>query len=403
MSSLAVELLQTGTGSAEAQVPRVLCVDDDQLVLASLQRMLRGRFEVCGVSEPILALKMVDEAVDSPFAVIVSDLSMPRVDGITLLTRVREMAPDTVRVLLTGRADLDSATRAVNDGAVFRFLTKPCGPSDLVGAVSAAAEHSLLIRSERELLEQTLHGSVKALTDILTLVNPSAFARGTRLKRYVGRVSAPLGVTNQWEIEIAALLSQLGSVSLAPALVDKLNCGAGLDDDEQRLADGVPRMAASLICEIPRLGEVSRILEFQSVSFDGRNSPRSGIRGAALPLGARILKVANDLDVLEAGGMAADVAIGTLASRLGAYDPDVLAVFRTVIEEDAEPVRVRHMRLGSVVPGMVFAMDVTSPTGLLLAARGQEVGRALSERVRYAMPESLLEQEVVVIVPAGIA
>ena len=403
MTIAVTESFHTATRNAEGELPRVLCVDDDQLVLASLQRMLRGKFDVYGVTEPIMALKMVDEAVASPFAVIVSDLSMPAVNGITLLMRVREIAPSTVRVLLTGRADIDSATRAVNDGAVFRFLTKPCGPSDLVGAVSAAAEHSLLIRAERELLEQTLHGSVKALTDILTLVNPSAFARGTRLKRYVERVSEPLGVTNQWEIEIAALLSQLGAVSLAPALIDKLNCGAALDDDEQRLADGVPRMAASLICEIPRLGEVSRILEFQSVRFDGRNSPRSGMRREALPLGARILKIANDLDMLEAGGMAADVAIGTLASRAGTYDPDVLAVFRTVVKEDAEPVRVRHVRLGSVVPGMVFAMDVTSPTGLLLAARGQEVGRALSERVRYAMPEALLDQEVVVIVPAGIA
>jgi|SRR5665213_746243 len=403
MISSVTESLQTATRNAGGQTPRVLCVDDDQLVLAALQRMLRGKFEVRGVTEPILALKLVDEAVASPFAVIVSDLSMPGIDGITLLTRIREIAPYTVRVLLTGRADIDSATRAVNDGAVFRFLTKPCGPTDLVGAVSAAAEHSLLIRSERELLEQTLHGSVKALTDILTLVNPSAFARGTRLKRYVGYVSEPLGVTNQWEIEIAALLSQLGSVSLSPALIDKLHSGAELDDDEQRLANGVPRVAASLICEIPRLGDVCRILELQSVSFDGTNSPRAGMSGDSLPLGARILKIANDLDVLEAGGMAAGVAIGTLASRIGTYDPRVLAVFRRVIEEDADPVRVRHMRLGGVVPGMVFAMDVTSPTGLLLAARGQEVGRALSERLRYSMPESLLDQEVVVIVPVGIA
>jgi len=403
MSSSVAESLQAATQNAGGQTPRVLCVDDDQLVLASLQRMLRGKFEVYGVTDPILALKMVDEAAASPFAVIVSDLGMPGINGITLLTRVREMAPYTARVLLTGHADIDSAIRAVNDGAVFRFLTKPCGASELVGAVSAAAEHNRLTISERELLERTLHGSVKALTDVLTLVNPSAFARGTRLKRYVGCVSEPLGVTNQWEIEIAALLSQLGSVSLSAALIDKLHSGAKLDGDEQRLANGVPSMAASLICEIPRLGEVCRILELQSVSFDGTNSPRPGVRGEALPLGARILKVANDLDVLEAGGMAADVAIGTLASRIGMYDPRVLAVFRRVIEVDADPVRVRHMRLGGVVPGMVFAMDVTSPTGLLLAARGQEVGRALSERLRYSMPESLLDQEVVVIVPVGIA
>jgi response regulator RpfG family c-di-GMP phosphodiesterase len=384
------------------EVPRILCVDDDQFVLTALQRMLHGKFEVRVTTAPLEALKMVDESIETPFAVIVSDLEMKGVDGITLLKRVRELAPDTVRVLLTGHADIDSAINAVNDGAVFRFLTKPCGARALVGAVSAAAEHNRLIVSEHVLLEQTLHGSVKALTEILTLVSPPAFARGTRLQRYVARVGEALGLTNQWEIEIAALLSQLGAVSLPPALVDKIHSGQELDEGEQRLADGVPSMAASFIAEIPRLERVHQILLFQEAGFDGAGSPRVGVRGEDIPLGARILKVATDLDTLEASGMATDVAIGTLYSRQGAYDPRVLAAFRSSIEQDAAPTRVRHIRLGEVIPGMVFANDVTGTNGLLLAARGQEVGRALTQRLQYSMPQALLDQEVIVIVPAGL-
>lgn len=386
--------------NAPQNAPRVLCVDDDQLVLAGLQRMMRGKFEVRVATAPIEALKMVDEATSSPFAVIVSDLEMPGVNGIALLKRVRDLAPDTVRVLLTGRANVDGAIGAVNDGAVFRFLTKPCRADALIGAVSAAAEHHRLTVSERVLLEQTLHGAVKALTDILTLVSPSAFGRGTRLKRYVARVAGTLGVTNQWEIEIAALLSQLGSVSLSPMLVDKLHSGQNLDKDEQRMADGIPTTAASFIAGIPRLDEVHQILVFQNTGFDGTGSPRARIRGEALPLGARILKVATDLDALEASGVASEVAIGILSSRAGAYDPRVLAAFRNLIKEGSDPVRVHHVRLGEVRAGMVFAKDVTNPNGLLLAARGQEVSHALTERLQYFWPGSLLDQEVLVIVPA---
>ena len=385
--------------SSSCGVPRVLCVDDDQFVLAGMQRMLHAKFEVHVASGPIAALKLIDESVSSPFSVIVSDLAMPGVNGIALLKRVREMAPDTVRVLLTGHANIDSAISAVNDGAVFRFLTKPCGASALIGAVSSAAEHYRLVRSERLLLEKTLHGSIKALIDILTLVNPSAFARGTRLKRYVALVAAPLGVDNQWEIEIAALLSRLGSVSLPAALVDKLHTGKELTAEEQLMADSVPAMSASFIAEIPRLDGVREILAYKNTGFDGTNSPRRGVRGESIPLGARILKVATDLDALEASGMVAEVAIGALSARADTYDPRVVAAFVGAIESDTAPVHVRYVRLGEVIPGMVFAADVTGPNGLLLAARGQEVGRALTERLRYSMPEALLDQEVVVIVP----
>jgi response regulator RpfG family c-di-GMP phosphodiesterase len=380
-------------------MPRVLCVDDDQFVLAGMQRMLHAKFEVHVASGAIAALQLIEESVSSPFSVIVSDLAMPGVTGIALLKRVREVAPDTVRVLLTGHANIDSAIAAVNDGEVFRFLTKPCGASALIGAVSSAAEHYRLAIAERVLLERTLHGSIKALTDVLTLVNPSAFARGARLKRYVARVAAPLGVDNQWEIEIAALLSRLGSVSLPAALVDKLHTGKELTAEEQLLADGVPAMAASFIAEIPRLDGVCEILVYQNTAFDGANSPRRGVRGDSIPLGARILKVATDLDALEASGMVAEVAIGALSARADTYDPRVVAAFVGAIETDTCPVRVKYVRLGEVIPGMVFAADVTGPNGLLLAARGQEVGRALTERLRYSMPEALLDQEVVVIVP----
>jgi DNA-binding NtrC family response regulator len=100
---------------------------------------------------------------DGPFAVVVSDMRMPEMNGAAFLAQVRERAPDTVRVLLTGQADLDSAIAAVNEGQIFRFLTKPCAPEMLISSLRAAEEQHRLITAERVLLEQTLHGAVKAL------------------------------------------------------------------------------------------------------------------------------------------------------------------------------------------------------------------------------------------------
>jgi hypothetical protein len=118
--------------------------------------------------------------------VVVSDLQMPGMDGITLLSSLRKVSPDTVRVLLTGHADVDAAIAAVNEGNIFRFLRKPCPPGALLRALEASVEQYRLITAERVLLEQTLRGSLKTLTDILAFVNPVAFGRAIRSRKIVG-------------------------------------------------------------------------------------------------------------------------------------------------------------------------------------------------------------------------
>lgn len=122
---------------------------------------------------------------EGPFAVVVSDLRLPGMDGLAFLDRVKEMSPDTIRILLSGNADLESAIAAIDQGNVFRILQKPCEKTELVEVLNAAVEQYRLVTSEKVLLTQTLHGSVKALCDLLALANPAAFSRGMRAKQYV--------------------------------------------------------------------------------------------------------------------------------------------------------------------------------------------------------------------------
>src|SRR5450631_170470 len=149
---------------------RILCVDDEPNVLHAIERQFRKRFEITIALGPDLALREIAER--GPFAVVVSDLRMPGMDGVQFLARVRQISPDTVRIMLTGEADFSAAIEAVNQGNIFQFLSKPC-PAEMLGrALDAALEQHALIMAERELLERTLTGSVEVLSEILSLVNP---------------------------------------------------------------------------------------------------------------------------------------------------------------------------------------------------------------------------------------
>ena len=100
---------------------RILFVDDEPKVLQGLERQLSSRFELRTVPGPVLGLQILIK--DGPYAAVVSDYRMPMMSGVEFLAKAREKCPDTVRLMLTGQADLNAAIRAVNEGAIFRFLS----------------------------------------------------------------------------------------------------------------------------------------------------------------------------------------------------------------------------------------------------------------------------------------
>ena len=153
-------------------LPKVLCVDDDRDLLDALTLILRRKFRVATATSGAEGLAKLRKA--GPFAVVLSDMRMPAMDGVGFLTRVRDSAPDTVRMVLTGNADVNVAIHAVNEGRIFRFLAKPCPPKQLLSAFEAALEQYRIVTAERLLLEETLRGSIKTLSHILAITNPPA-------------------------------------------------------------------------------------------------------------------------------------------------------------------------------------------------------------------------------------
>jgi DNA-binding NtrC family response regulator len=142
-----------------------------------------------------------------PFAVVVSDMRMPEMNGIEFLLKVQQASPDTIRVMLTGDSDLQTAIDAVNQGKIFRSLSKPCDKETLVKTLKDCLAQYRLVSAEREISGNTLRGTIYVLTDVLSLVSPAAFSRAVRVRRYVQHVAAKLSPENPWRFEIAAMMS----------------------------------------------------------------------------------------------------------------------------------------------------------------------------------------------------
>jgi response regulator RpfG family c-di-GMP phosphodiesterase len=366
-------------------------VDDEPLVLQGLRRTLRPHFDVSIATGGLEALGCLRE--DAPFALLLSDMRMPIMDGAQLLARARELAPDTVRILLTGHADLDSALAAVNHGQIFRFLTKPCPPEELLAALQAGAEQFRLVHAERELLEQTLTGAVKALAEVLALSNPTAFGRSARVHRTVAALCARLAPADRWAIEVAAQLSQIGCIQLPAAVAEKLYFGQPLSATEQGLVERGPTLADQLLANIPRLEPVRAILAAQATpTGGGRARPEP-------PLGARLLRLALDLDTLEAGGLSSPEALAVLQARLGTYDAQALKALEADVSTRTAT-EVQELALSQVRSGMQLAEDLRSRTGVLLVARGFVVSQGLLMKLQTL--EAGVREPIKVVVAAGL-
>lgn len=367
--------------AASGELERVLFVDDEKRVLDGIRRHLRKDFDLSFANGGGAALKEVEK--NGPFSVVVSDLQMPGMDGIALLSQVGKRAPETVRMLLTGNADLKAAIKAVNEGCIFRFLTKPCPAEQLTKSVHAAVEQHQLLISERELLEKTLHGSVHVLTEILALAHPDAFGRANRVKNLTSQMLRGLEEHESWRIEMAAMLSQIGAVALPPETAAKVYRREALDDAEKAQVSRLPEVTAEILGNIPRLEEVREMLRLWPSSFDGGGTSDGGPAGADIPLGARILRIAIDADDLDEQGVPKDETATRLRARTGCYDPDVLAALERIRDaEEDDQGTMKTITVKELRSGMVFAQECTTLDGRLLVARGQEVTPGVLERVR---------------------
>lgn len=378
---------------------KVLCVDDEKAVLDGLALNLRRRYEVLLAQSGADGLKLLEQS--GPIAVVMSDMRMPGMDGAAFLARARQVQPDTVRLLLTGQADMSSAIAAINEGQIFRFLTKPCPPPTILAAIDAAAELNRLVTSERVLLEQTLHGSIKALTDILAITNPISFGRATRIKEIVTELGTKLELRDRWQLEVAAMLSQLGTIVLPHETVEKVYAGQPLDAEEQKMVARAPVVTEQLVRNIPRLETVAEVLAAHLKPRRGADALGNDPRKIHVELMAQCLRAAFDFDGYDSQGHTAAVALDSMRGRLDRYEPKVLDALAELRAGGSASPRAgaREVFLSVLCVGMIFLDDVKTTNGMLLVARGFEVTQGFLERVRNLKPGTIKEPFRVVVRP----
>jgi response regulator RpfG family c-di-GMP phosphodiesterase len=320
---------------------------------------------------------------------------MPGMDGVQFLTRARTASPRSVRMLLTGYADINTAIDAVNKSNIFRLIIKPCPTEELAAILSDGVEWHRLMMAEKELLEKTLSGSIKVLTDVLTLVSPRAFSHASRTRRAVKLIAKDMGIENTWLVEIAAMLSQIGCVTIPDAIIEKVFSRKPLSDAEREMYDTYPKVGADIIKNIPRMEKVARTIELLNPPID--STGRKDVAAADLPIEVKILQLALDHDLLVMSGLDTASALVEINKRDGRYDPKAVKALEKIISVENK-YEIKQELIENLTEKMILMEDLITKNNVLVVSKGDVVTQSMKLRLLNFKSNSGIQDYVRVIV-----
>lgn len=414
-------LVALATSSTEPRRWRLLFVDDEPNILSSLRRLFRqDAYRVSVANSGAEGLQFLEQQeVD----LIISDMRMPEMDGAKFLEQVRQRWPDTIRILLTGYADISSTIDAINKGQIYRYIAKPWDDNDIQLVVRQALERQeLLLEKERlerltaqqneelkdlnanlelKVMERTVElrkaheklktsflTSIKVFANLIELRGPALAGHSRRVADLARKIAIQMGLeTSQVQhIFLAALLHDIGKIGLPDSLLAK--AVPQMSGDDLGAYRAHPVKGEQSLMALDELKEPARIMRSHHERFDGQGFP-DGLVGAGIPVGARILAVANDYDGAQ---------IGTLSTRRFSteeakkmiqegkgkrYDPKVVEAFLgimggAVVDTGGEML----IAVADLRPGMVVARDLFSRDGVLMLASDYLLDDSLIRHIR---------------------
>ncbi|MFJ7282847.1 HD domain-containing phosphohydrolase [Pseudomonas sp. NPDC099000] len=411
--------------------PTVLLVDDEESILNSLRRLLRGQpFEVLLATSGAQALEIMSK---QPVDLVMSDARMPNMDGATLLAHIHQRHPGTLRILLTGYADLTMIVKAINEGQIDRYISKPWHDEELLLTLrqSLAYQHSERERlrlvqetwdrnEELKLLNATLEKHVASRTaelqqtaDMLDLAYEElkhSYVTGTEVFSLLANLRLPPAKqTNRQIIELVRVYCKLhgldeGStrdLTMAAALynIGKLSWTDSMmtapadllhHSDKERYR-GYPKQSESLLMTLDPMKDAARLILHHQERWDGTGFP-DRLKGEAIPLGSRWLKLAVDFIELQRGlilerQMNSDEALVYIRQYAGRlYDPDLVEDFIQVCAAYLSDVSladptVKVLTTRDLAAGMVLARNLNADNGMLLLNAGKVLSGPLVEKL----------------------
>jgi FixJ family two-component response regulator len=375
---------------------KILLVDDDSNILDGYRRSLSREFRLDTALGGDEGLRRVAE--NGSYAVVISDMRMPGMDGLQVLSRIKAQWPDTIRIMLTGNADIETAINAINEGSIFRFLNKPCSKEVMAKTLTAALVQYRLVTAEKQLLEQTLSGSIQVLTEVLSLVNPAAFSRAERARRYIHHVVTAMKLGNPWQYEVAAMMSQLGCVTLPPETIDAVHRGEKLSSTEQAQYDAHPDLAYDLLSKIPRLEPVAWMIRHQNQPLP--EAAPGDSQPVDIRQGSEILRLTLAYEKLIHKGTSRTEAVHTLSRLNKGFNPDFFSALVT-LDPNAEEGEIRKCFIEDLAPGMIIQQEVRTSDGVLLVSKGQEATAPLMLKLKNFHARRAINREVTVSMPAS--
>ena len=416
----------------------LLFVDDEPGILSSLRRLFRPHgYRILVAESGALGLAELEK---TPVDLVISDMRMPEMDGATFLKAVRQRWPDTVRILLTGYADVTSTVAAINEGEIYRYVSKPWDDNEIVNTVREAleryrlkqenlrltaltqsqneelkglnasleqkvAERTAELRQALSFVEQS-HGELKKsfLTSVQVfagLIELRSGPAGSRLAGHGRRVAdmarnlaqrLGLGDVEVQNIMLAGLLHDVGKMGLPDDLLGK--AFNTLSQDQRALVMKHPVIGQNILIAIDKFKDAAILVRHHHESFDGNGYP-DRLAGMSIPQGSRILAVVNDYDSLQIGTLAQrplrpEEALAFIADNRGKrYDPATVDAFLKLISETRKtvptevPLRTMHLK-----PGMVVSRDLPHRDGYLLLAKGSVLtGDIIGQLVKLEQSE----------------
>lgn len=411
--------------------PTVLLVDDEESILNSLRRLLRSQpYDVLLATSGAQALEMLTQ---QPVDLVMSDARMPNMDGATLLAHVHERYPATTRIMLTGYADPAAIIKAINEGRIDRYISKPWNDEEMLLTLRQALEHQ---RSERErqrlerlaqvqndqlkLLNSTLEKHVAARTaelqqtaDMLDLAYEElkhSYVTGTEVFSLLANLRLPPAKqTNRQIIELVRAYCKMHSIdeasrrdlTMAAALynIGKLSWTDNMmvtpsdllrHTERDRYRD-YPKQSESLLMTLDPMKDAARLILHHQERWDGSGFP-DRLKGEAIPLGSRLLKLAVDFVELQRGlilerQMNSDEALLYLRQYAGKlYDPELVEDFIQVCAAFLSDVvladpDVKVLGTRELAAGMILARNLNADNGMLLLNAGKVLSELLVDKL----------------------
>lgn len=387
--------------------PLILVVDDDPRGIAALEGLLRpeGYRIECAAS----GAEALDKAARLQPDVVLLDVMMPDMDGFDVCRAIRSTPAlaEMPIILVTALDDRDAILQGLDAGAD-ELVTKPFNRLIMktrLRTLTRVNRYRRLV-DDRALLQATSEGVISVLTDLLTVVDPVNFGRAQAVRNRVRALADQLQLGDTWTIELAAMLSRIGYLTIPARVQEKERGSESLTPAELTLLARVPEIGRNLLARVPQLHDVAEIVRWQHARYDGGENGEHDLRGESLPLGARLLKVAHDAVELELHGIAPIAAWQTLAGRPGWYDPQALAAAEFVAKGQApkrasSETAVREAQLHELQPGWRLHQDLIAVDGTLLLGAGHEITPALLEAIRNFSAIAEITNGVVVEIPAS--